>query len=581
MSRRYSRRLSCCHVEQLERREMLTAGAWGAYGPSIGRTSDDFGNTFAAATELPLTSTGSANQTGKIEQALDVDMFKVVATVSGEMTIQELAASGSRLDPYLYVYDANQQLIAQDDDSGAGYNSQVTINVTAGQTYYIKAAGYGRSHDAYRIQMATTTATPDDFGNTRAAATALELSAAGTARQSGSIETAGDVDVLRFVATVTGEMTIIQSADNASRLDSYLYVYDADGQLLAQNDDNGWSLNSQVELSVVAGNTYYVKAAAYWRSTGNYTLELTTVASDPDSGTTSDPDGGTTTDPEGGTTTDPGTSTPTTDGTGFQIDVTMTGFTAAQQAIVQQAIDIWESIIVGDLPDVTYQGRTIDDLSITISSITIDGSGNVLGQSSATAFRSDSRLPYLGFIQLDTSDVASMESSGSLLGVLTHEIAHVLGFGVIWSDLGLLTVSGTRTRTAGFTGANAVAEYNALFGTNVTAVPVETDGGSGTALAHWDETVFDNELMTGWYNSGETNPISRITVASFADLGYEVNMNAAQSYTPSTTAVTAASASSVASSYNYGGYYGGTSDPWGHGRRHSYIQAVDQVMASY
>lgn len=561
---------------------MLTASAWAGYWPSTGRTSDDFGNTFAAATEVTLTSTGAASQTGKIEQALDVDMFKVVATVSGEMTIQELAVSGSRLDPYLYVYDSNQQLIAHNDDSGASYNSQVTINVTAGQTYYIKAAAYGRTHDAYRIQVATATVATDDYGNTMEAAAAVEMAADGTATQSGSIEKAGDVDVFSFVATVTGEMTITQSADTGSRLDSFLYVYDADGQLLGQNDDNGWSLNSQVELSVVAGTTYYVKAAAYWRSTGDYTLELTTVASDPDSGTTAGPDGGTTTDPDGGITTDPGTSTPTTDGTGFQIDVTMTGFTAAQQAIVQQAIDIWEAIIVGDLPDVTYHGQTIDDVSITISSITIDGSGSVLGQSSATAFRSDSNLPYLGFIQLDTSDVASMESSGSLLGVITHEIAHVLGFGVIWSDLGLLTVSGTRTRTAGFTGVHAVAEYNALFGTNVTAVPVETDGGSGTALSHWDETVFDNELMTGWYNSGETNPVSRITVASFADLGYEVNMNAAQSYTPSTTAAVATSASTVSSSYSsYGGYYGGMSDPWGHGRRHSYIQAVDEVMASY
>ena len=38
--------------------------------------------------------------------------------------------------------------------------------------------------------------------------------------------------------------------------------------------------------------------------------------------------------------------------------------TAAQQQIVQQAVDRWEQIIVGDLPDVTYRGQAIDDLSI-------------------------------------------------------------------------------------------------------------------------------------------------------------------------------------------------------------------------
>jgi hypothetical protein len=216
----------------------------------------------------------------------------------------------------------------------------------------------------------------------------------------------------------------------------------------------------------------------------------------------------------------------------------------------------------------------IDDVSITISSMAIDGRGSVLGQSSATAYRSDSYLPYLGFIQLDAYDVASMQSSGSLLDVITHEIAHVLGFGVIWSELGLLT--NTRTSSPGFTGAHAVAEYNALFGTNLTAVPVEADGGSGTALSHWEESLLNNELMTGWYNSGQTNPLSRITVASMADLGYQVNMDAAQSYAVATSSASASTASS--NSYSF---YGSASDlPW-QGRQRHRVRAIDQIMASH
>lgn len=86
---------------------------------------------------------------------------------------------------------------------------------------------------------------------------------------------------------------------------------------------------------------------------------------------------------------------------------------------------------------------------------------------------------------------------------------------------------------------------------------MEADGGSGTALSHWEESVFANELMTGWYNSGQTNPISRITVASLADLGYEVNMDAAESYTVTTSSVAASTASSNA--YNFFGSASGTS----------------------
>ncbi len=374
----------------------------------------------------------------------------------------------------------------------------------------------------------------DDYGNTFTQATQVSLATKGAGTQSGRVERAGDVDMFKIVATVSGKMAITQSASAGSRLDSYLYIYDATGKLLARNDDDGATLNSRVEISAVAGTTYYVKAAAYQRSTGAYTVAFETVAdvTTPDSPTTPD------------TSNTPPTSTSPVSGA-FQIDVTMTGFSAAQQQIIQQAVDRWEQIIVGDLPDVNYFGRVIDDLAISLSSIRIDGNGGVLGQSSATAFRNDSRLPYLGFIQLDTADVASMQSNGSLLEVIEHEIAHVLGFGVIWSDLGLLV--GAHTSTPGFSGAHAVAEYNALFGTHVTAVPVEAGGGSGTALAHWSESVLGNELMTGWHNTGQINPLSRITVASLADLGYQVNMSAADSYSVRRASVLA----SVAPSNTY------------------------------
>ena len=43
--------------------------------------------------------------------------------------------------------------------------------------------------------------------------------------------------MFQIVAPVTGQMTITEAAPPAAGLDPYLYVYDADGQLLGQNDD--------------------------------------------------------------------------------------------------------------------------------------------------------------------------------------------------------------------------------------------------------------------------------------------------------------------------------------------------------
>ncbi|MCX7426203.1 MAG: pre-peptidase C-terminal domain-containing protein [Planctomycetia bacterium] len=378
----YRHRSYCPRVEQLERRELLSVGAMGPpQSPGQrGRpiAGDDYGNTLAQAALVSLSTAGAGSQSGTIERAGDVDMFKIVAPVSGQMTITQSAIVGSRLDACVYVYDANGHLLAQNDDYGGSQNSQVTIDVTAGTTYFVKAAAHGRTAGAYAVQFTTSAAVADDFPDTIAAAATVELSTNGGATQSGTIEQAGDVDMFKIVAPVSGQMTVTQSATVGSRLDAHVYIYDANGQLLAQNDDYGGTRNSQVTIDVTAGTTYYVEAAAYGRTAGDYTLAISTAAS-------------TTTPTEPTEPTEP--TDPTTGG--FQIDVTMSGFTSAQREIVQQAVDRWEAIIVGDLPDVTYQGQTIDDLSITISSIRIDGSGNVLGQSCVTEVRADSCLPWV------------------------------------------------------------------------------------------------------------------------------------------------------------------------------------------
>lgn len=228
----------------------------------------------------------------------------------------------------------------------------------------------------------------------------------------------------------------------------------------------------------------------------------------------------------------------------FQITLGFSGLTASQQAVAEQAADRWEQVIVGDLPDVRYRGQTIDDVSITIRTQRMDGVGNVLGESGPEAMRAGrGGLPYLGTVVIDTADIAQMESGGELLTVLTHEIAHVLGFGTLWTSQGLL--SGTRTSNPVFTGAQAVAEYNEVFGTDASGVPVEAGGGTGTALGHWRLSVFGNELMVGYIQDGDM-PLSSITVAAMADLGYEVNLAAADDYSPLAASSWLASAASSA-----------------------------------
>lgn len=228
------------------------------------------------------------------------------------------------------------------------------------------------------------------------------------------------------------------------------------------------------------------------------------------------------------TITAPASPPPNPGGSQFTISMTFSGLTSTQIAVFNQAAARWSQIITGDLPDVVYNGATIDDVQISASSASIDGAGGILGQAGPTRLRLNSYLPYMGNMQFDSADLAQMESNGTLLPVIIHEMGHVLGIGTIWSYKGL--ISGAGGAAPIFTGPQATAAYNQIFGTNASGVPVEGNNSpAGSRDAHWRESVFRTELMTP-YISGTSNPISRVTVASLADLGYTVNMSAANAY---------------------------------------------------
>jgi hypothetical protein len=131
----------------------------------------------------------------------------------------------------------------------------------------------------------------------------------------------------------------------------------------------------------------------------------------------------------------------------------------------------------------------------------------------------------------DPMDVTALLANNTFSAVVLHEMAHVLGFGTLWNTT---SIGGTRNVTQGqgtgnprFTGARAVAEWSRLGG--LSSVPLENTGGAGTVGSHWKESTFGIELMTG-YISPTTNPLSRLSIAQFADLGYNVDISKADSY---------------------------------------------------
>ena len=213
--------------------------------------------------------------------------------------------------------------------------------------------------------------------------------------------------------------------------------------------------------------------------------------------------------------------------TDFSIDFVFGGgLSSSQRQVFSAAADRWSEIITG-ATDGTELRVVIDADGVPIDRGGTPGQGNTLGRAGPTDFHSNG-LPSRGIMEFDEFDLDSLENGGGLLNVIVHEMGHVLGHGTIWRRRGLLVGAGSFNPR--FLGANAMGEFGVLLGRNQpTPVPVANQGGPGTADSHWRETTFGRELLTGRLNPG-INPISRMSIASLSDLGYRVDLDAAEPY---------------------------------------------------
>jgi hypothetical protein len=224
----------------------------------------------------------------------------------------------------------------------------------------------------------------------------------------------------------------------------------------------------------------------------------------------------------GGTTAFPNyISGPTTASAGFNIEIEFKGtWTTAYHDIFVAAANRLTALILGDVPNATIIGgkgkpTVVDDILISAEMTNIDGVGGILGQAGPTAIRTVGSLPAKAIMQFDIADADSYLSANLFDDIVLHEMSHSLGFGSIWNLVGVV-------QDGLFTGAAAVSQYVAMGG-DAAGIPVEQDGGSGTAGSHWDEDTFGAELMTGYIDN--PNYFTAMSAASFADIGYAITGN--------------------------------------------------------
>ena len=187
---------------------------------------------------------------------------------------------------------------------------------------------------------------------------------------------------------------------------------------------------------------------------------------------------------------------------------------AANQAIFDSATSFWESVITGytdgGTRTLTIHASTFNQAG-TMQGVLLGSAGPRTGFASGTG----QTMTSAGSARFNVNPDAV--GAAGLLDELTirHEIGHVLGLGTLWELNGLYTANSGQ-----YTGANALAAYNREFGQNRAFVPVELDGGGGTAGGHWNE-VMDNPFSEnqGGLDTDPGDEVAAPTVVSGINAG--------------------------------------------------------------
>ncbi|MBI4797382.1 MAG: PPC domain-containing protein [Desulfarculus sp.] len=177
---------------------------------------------------------------------------------------------GSLRDPLLYLYDPAGEIITQNDDSGGFINSRITYTASRSGTYFLGAGAY---QDAQRGSFELTAGTyQDDYS----APSPGRLEVGGGL--SGGLEVLADLDWFSVELTAGSRYALSARGIDTGQgtlKDPYLYLYDQDGQSLAQADDGGVRRDSLLDFTPTASGTFFLAVGAYQgASAGTYRVEV-------------------------------------------------------------------------------------------------------------------------------------------------------------------------------------------------------------------------------------------------------------------------------------------------------------------
>jgi hypothetical protein len=169
----------------------------------------------------------------------------------------EFLTSGNTGDPLLTIFDANDNRVARDDDSGGGLNARIVVELSAGVTYRVNAGFFASGTGSYTLTVTQM------------------VSANSIPRGGGSLQIFGRT-TLPFTPSQSG-MWEFRTSGNVG--DPLLTLRDSAGTQIARDDDGAGGLNSLIRIYLEGGVTYSLEAGFFASGTGSYTLTVTPLQS--------------------------------------------------------------------------------------------------------------------------------------------------------------------------------------------------------------------------------------------------------------------------------------------------------------
>lgn len=242
-------------------------GAVGTYTLSVSAASAACTSHTPVAVGQTVTGT-LATSDCRLPTGQYADRWRLALTSATTVRIDH---SSTAFDAYVILTDTLGTVIAEDDDSGVGLDSRIERALPAGAYIVWTSSLAAATTGAYQLTVVGATQPGCvQAGNVAPGQTVTGALASGDCTLSnGSL-----ADPWRFTVTTAAEVRIdLRSA----AFDSYLYLTDTLGSIIAQNDDVSGTTDARIQRTM-AGGVYYIWASSYAPgTTGSYSIVVTSL----------------------------------------------------------------------------------------------------------------------------------------------------------------------------------------------------------------------------------------------------------------------------------------------------------------